>query len=75
MSAASESPQTLSLLREIADTWAVIVAEMGSGVSWWSHIFGESGVNRSGDEVLVSASDSPSLLHRESTFLRFSFKS
>lgn len=41
----------------------------------WSHILGDIGANRSGDEVLVSATDSPSLLHLESIFLRFSFRS
>lgn len=40
-----------------------------------SHIFGDMGAIKSGDDVLVSANDSPSLLQRESTLRRLSFKS
>lgn len=40
-----------------------------------SDILGDVGLTISGDDVLVSATDSPSLLQRESTFLRFNFKS
>lgn len=40
-----------------------------------SHIFGDIGASRSGEEVEVSATDSPSLLHLESIFRRFSFRS
>lgn len=53
----------------------------GCGWDWddddvpWSHIFGEIGAIRSGDDAFVSANDSPSLLHLESTFLLFNFRS
>lgn len=40
-----------------------------------SHILGDMGAKRSGDEVEVSATDSPSLLHLESILRRFSFRS
>lgn len=54
----------------LAELIEVIVTLVSS-----SHIFGERGANKSGDDVLVSAIDSPSLLHLESIFLRFNFRS
>lgn len=58
----------------VIDDVAESVTEIGIGVAV-SHIFGDSGAKRSGDEVEVSATDSPSLLHLESIFRRFSFRS
>lgn len=68
-------PLLLQLLPLLLLLLLLLLNMGGVGVCGWSHIFGDNGVRRSGDEVLVSASDSPSLLHLESTFLRFNLRS
>lgn len=54
---------------------AEVGAAAGTCVAELSHILGEIGASKSGDDVLVSAMDSPSLLHLESTFLLFNLRS